>query len=471
MRILSLTDHDTLEGLDEARQAAQQLGMQLVNGVELSCTWGGATIHVLGYGFDTQAPALVQAIEKLHEGRWLRSEEISRKLALKGMPGALEGARAIQQELGDSGNAPARPHFADYLVRAGFVKDRAEAFRKWLGPASWGTSSSTGRPWKKPSAHCGPRGPGSAWPIPGITISPAASVAAWLPTIFKPVVMPSKWSMATNLQSKWAVWLSLLVNSDCWSALAVTFMALEAGPRLVNIARSRKTCRPFGVGSNMSQLLPPEQVETVSQFFQIHPENPQPRLIKQAVEIIRSGGVVIYPTDSSYAVACQMGDKGAIERVRRLRQLDDKHNFALICSDLSQLGLFAKIDTGTFRLLKAHVPGPYTFILNATREVPRLLLHPKRRTIGLRVPSNPIALALLAELGEPLMSVSLIMPGDTEALSDPYEMRQLLEHQVDLIIDGGFGSTESSTVINLADGEPEVIRVGCGDPAPFMAEA
>ena len=209
----------------------------------------------------------------------------------------------------------------------------------------------------------------------------------------------------------------------------------------------------------------------MSQFFQIHPENPQPRLIKQAVEIIRSGGVVIYPTDSSYAVACQMGDKGAIERVRRLRQLDDKHNFALICSDLSQLGLFAKIDTGTFRLLKAHVPGPYTFILNATREVPRLLLHPKRRTIGLRVPSNPIALALLAELGEPLMSVSLIMPGDTEALSDPYEMRQLLEHQVDLIIDGGFGSTESSTVINLADGEPEVIRVGCGDPAPFMVEA
>ena len=209
----------------------------------------------------------------------------------------------------------------------------------------------------------------------------------------------------------------------------------------------------------------------MSQFFQIHPENPQPRLIKQAVEIIRAGGVVIYPTDSSYAVGCQMGDKGAIERVRRLRQLDDKHNFALICSDLSQLGLFAKIDTGTFRLLKAYVPGPYTFILNATREVPRLLLHPKRRTIGLRVPSNPIALALLAELGEPLMSVSLIMPGESEALNDPYEMRQLLEHQVDLIIDGGFGSTESSTVINLADGEPEVIRIGCGDPAPFMAEA
>jgi len=206
----------------------------------------------------------------------------------------------------------------------------------------------------------------------------------------------------------------------------------------------------------MTQLLPPsEQVENVSQFFQIHPENPQARLIKQAVEIIRNGGVVIYPTDSSYAIGCKIGDKNAVERVRRLRGLDDKHNFALICSDLSQLGLFAKIDTGLFRLLKAHLPGPYTFILNATREVPRLLLHPKKRTIGLRVPSHPIALALLEELGEPLMSVTLILPGDTDPLTDPYEMRQLLEHQVDLIIDGGFGGIKASTVINLADGEPE----------------
>ncbi|WP_457356942.1 L-threonylcarbamoyladenylate synthase [Pseudomonas sp. TE3610] len=209
----------------------------------------------------------------------------------------------------------------------------------------------------------------------------------------------------------------------------------------------------------------------MSQFFQIHPENPQARLIKQAVEIIRKGGVVIYPTDSSYAMGCQIGDKSAIERVRRLRKLDDKHNFTLICRDLSQLGLFAKVDTGAFRLLKAHVPGPYTFILNATREVPRLLLHDKRRTIGLRVPDHPISHALLEELGEPLMSVSLIMPGETLPMTDPYEMRQLLEHQVDLIIDGGFGGVSASTVINLADGEPQVVRVGCGDPAPFMAEA
>ena len=205
----------------------------------------------------------------------------------------------------------------------------------------------------------------------------------------------------------------------------------------------------------------------MSQFFQVHPENPQARLIKQAVEIIRQGGVVVFPTDSSYAVACHIGDKTAVERIRRLRRLDDKHNFTLICSDLSQLGLFAKVDTAAFRLLKAHTPGPYTFILNATREVPRMLLHEKRRTIGLRVPAHPIPLALAHELGEPLMSVSLILPGETLPMSDPYEMRQILEHQVDLIIDGGFGGLEASTVVSLLDDLPEVLRVGAGDPTPF----
>lgn len=218
----------------------------------------------------------------------------------------------------------------------------------------------------------------------------------------------------------------------------------------------------------MNPLLPPfEQDVTVSQFFQVHPENPQPRLIKQAVEIIKAGGLVVYPTDSSYALGCQIGDKGAIERIRRLRKLDDKHNFTLMCCDLSQLGLFAKVDTGAFRALKAHTPGPYTFILNATREVPRLLLHAKRRTIGLRVPGHPIAQALLAQLGEPLMSVSLIMPGDTLPLSDPEDMRDILEHHVDLIIDGGIGGVDASTVISLAAGDPQIIRVGCGDPTPF----
>ncbi len=205
----------------------------------------------------------------------------------------------------------------------------------------------------------------------------------------------------------------------------------------------------------------------MSQFFQVHPENPQARLIKQAVEIIRQGGVVVFPTDSSYAVACHIGDKTAVERIRRLRRLDDKHNFTLICSDLSQLGLFAKVDTAAFRLLKAHTPGPYTFILTATREVPRMLLHEKRRTIGLRVPAHPIALALTRELGEPLMSVSLILPGETLPMSDPYEMRQILEHQVDLIIDGGFGGLEASTVVSLLDDSPQVLRVGAGDPTPF----
>ncbi|AYG47544.1 threonylcarbamoyl-AMP synthase [Pseudomonas sp. Leaf58] len=209
----------------------------------------------------------------------------------------------------------------------------------------------------------------------------------------------------------------------------------------------------------------------MSQFFQIHAENPQARLIKQAVEIIRKGGVVVYPTDSAYALGCQIGDKGAIERVRTLRKLDKQHNFTLLCCDLSQMGLFAKIDTSTFRLLKAHIPGPYTFILNATREVPRLLMHEKRRTIGLRVPSNPIVLALLAELGEPLMSVSLILPPEEEPMTDPYEIRQALEHHVDLIIDGGYGDLKASTIIDLTGDEPALIREGCGDPTPFLVDA
>jgi len=209
----------------------------------------------------------------------------------------------------------------------------------------------------------------------------------------------------------------------------------------------------------------------MSQFFQIHAENPQARLVKQAVDVIRQGGVAVYPTDSSYALGCQIGNKSAVDRIRLLRRLDDKHNFTLLCRDLSQLGEYAKVDTSAFRLLKAHTPGPYTFILDATREVPRMLLHPKRRTIGLRVPANPIAHALLTELGEPLMSVSLIMPGDEQPLSDPEEIRDRLEKLVDLIVDGGYGSLEASTVISLVGGEPEVLRVGCGDPEPFMVPA
>lgn len=214
-----------------------------------------------------------------------------------------------------------------------------------------------------------------------------------------------------------------------------------------------------------------EQGDNVSQFFQVHPENPQPRLIKQAVEIVRAGGVIVYPTDSSYAVGCAIGEKNGVERIRRLRRLDDKHNFTLVCRDLSELGLFAKVDTAAFRLLKAHTPGPYTFILSATREVPRMLLHPKRRTIGLRVPDHPIALALLEELGAPLMSATLTLPGEALPMSDPYEMRQILEHQVDLIIDGGYGGMAASTVVDLSEGEPRLVRAGCGDPAPFLTDA
>jgi tRNA threonylcarbamoyl adenosine modification protein (Sua5/YciO/YrdC/YwlC family) len=205
----------------------------------------------------------------------------------------------------------------------------------------------------------------------------------------------------------------------------------------------------------------------MSQFFQIHPDNPQVRLVKQAVDIIRSGGVVVYPTDSAYALGCHIGDKRAVDRIRRIRQLDDKHNFTLVCRDLSEIATFAKVDNVNYRLLKAATPGPYTFILQATTEVPRRLLQQKRKTIGLRVPENAIARALLDELNEPLMSVTLIMPNDSDPLIDPYEIRALLEHEVDLIIDGGFCGLEMTTVIDLADETPSLVRQGKGDIAPF----
>ncbi len=205
----------------------------------------------------------------------------------------------------------------------------------------------------------------------------------------------------------------------------------------------------------------------MAQFFQIHPDNPQPRLIKQAVSIIQQGGLMIYPTDSSYALGCQMGNKGAMERIRRLRRLDDSHNFTLVCRDLSEISHYAKIDNQEYRLLKSLTPGPYTFIAKATKQVPRRLQHPKRKTIGIRVPDNEIVSAMLAELGEPIMSSTLILPGDEMPLTDPYEMRQTLDHEVDLIIDGGYCGFETTTVVVLIDDTPQVVRVGKGDISMF----
>lgn len=205
----------------------------------------------------------------------------------------------------------------------------------------------------------------------------------------------------------------------------------------------------------------------MSQFFQIHPDNPQHRLIVQAVEIVRSGGVIAYPTDSAYALGCHIGDKAAVDRIKRIRRLDDKHNFTLVCRDLSELGVYAKVNNSSYRLLKNNTPGAYTFILPASAEVPRRLMHPKRREIGMRVPENNIALALLEEFNEPLMSTTLILPGDDTPMTDPYEIRSMLEHELDLVIDGGFCGFEPTTVVNMIDDVPVVVREGKGDPEPF----
>jgi tRNA threonylcarbamoyl adenosine modification protein (Sua5/YciO/YrdC/YwlC family) len=200
----------------------------------------------------------------------------------------------------------------------------------------------------------------------------------------------------------------------------------------------------------------------MSQFFEIHPDDPQPRLIKQAAQIIRDGGIVVVPTDSSYAIACHLDDKGALERIRRIRALDKKHNFTLLCRDLSEIATYARVDNPAYRLLKARTPGPYTFVLRATAIVPRRLQHPKRKTIGIRVPDHPVIAALLAELDQPLMSSTLLLPGKELPETDAWEIRERLEHQVDLVIDSGSCGVEPTTVIDLADAVPTVTRQGKG---------
>ncbi|WP_456379787.1 L-threonylcarbamoyladenylate synthase [Thiolapillus sp.] len=205
----------------------------------------------------------------------------------------------------------------------------------------------------------------------------------------------------------------------------------------------------------------------MAQFFQIHPENPQPRLVHQAVEILRGGGVIIYPTDSSYAIGCQVGDKTAMDRIRQIRRLDDKHNFTLMCRDLSEISLYTKLGNQQYRLIKSLTPGPYTFILKATKQVPKRLMHPKRKTIGIRIPDNRIALALLDELNEPILSSTLILPGEELPMTDPYDMKQTLESQVDLIIDGGYCGYDPTTVVVMEDDEPWVARHGKGDASLF----
>jgi tRNA threonylcarbamoyl adenosine modification protein (Sua5/YciO/YrdC/YwlC family) len=200
----------------------------------------------------------------------------------------------------------------------------------------------------------------------------------------------------------------------------------------------------------------------MTQYFRIHPANPQTRLITRAVSILREGGVIVYPTDSCYALGCRLGDKGALERIRRIRQLDERHNLTLMCRDLSELAVYAKVGNAAFRMMKALTPGPYTFLLAATRDVPRRLQHPKRKTIGVRVPDNAVALALLAALAEPLLSSSLVLPEEPLPLTDPGEINERLGRQVELVMDGGVCGLEPTTVVDLSEDRPVIVRQGKG---------
>lgn len=204
----------------------------------------------------------------------------------------------------------------------------------------------------------------------------------------------------------------------------------------------------------------------MARYYDVHPDNPQPRSIRQIVQVIRDGGLIAYPTDSCFAFGWQLGNRDASERVRDIRRLDDRHHFTLVCRDFAQLGRFVQISNSVFRLVKAAIPGSYTFILPATREVPRRLLHPKKRTVGVRVPQHTVAQALLAELGEPLLSSTLLLPGEDEPMTQGWEIKERLDDLLDAVVEGDCG-TEPTTVVDLSESEPVILRTGAGDPSRF----
>jgi tRNA threonylcarbamoyl adenosine modification protein (Sua5/YciO/YrdC/YwlC family) len=205
----------------------------------------------------------------------------------------------------------------------------------------------------------------------------------------------------------------------------------------------------------------------MARYFDVHPENPQKRAIGQVVDLIRNDALVAYPTDSCFALGCQLGNKDGLERIRAIRHLDDRHHFTLVCQDFSQLGQFVHISNAVFRSIKAATPGSYTFILPATKEVPRRLLHPKKKTVGVRIPDHVVTQALLEELGEPLLSSTLLLPDEEEPMTQGWEIKELLDHQIDAVIDSGDCGTEPTTVIDFSEDTPEVVRIGAGDPTPF----
>ncbi|HZM75724.1 MAG TPA: L-threonylcarbamoyladenylate synthase [Candidatus Limnocylindrales bacterium] len=207
----------------------------------------------------------------------------------------------------------------------------------------------------------------------------------------------------------------------------------------------------------------------MARYFDMHPHDPQPRSVSQVVEIVREGGLIAYPTDSCYALGCAVGNREGIERIRQIRKLDDKHHLTLVCRDFAQLGQYVHVSNAVFRLVKSATPGPFTFILPATKEVPRRLWHPRKRTVGVRIPRHVVAHALLERLGEPLVSTTLLLPGDEEPMTQGWEIKERLDHQIEAVVDSGECDTTPTTVIDLSEDEPEVLRVGAGDPAPFLS--
>eukprot|EP01037_Dinobryon_pediforme_P017279 gene17279-17469_t len=472
VELWALTDHDEIGGQHRAAAAARAQGMAYLTGTEISVTFADTTVHIVGLGFDPDDTQLAQGLAATRGGRGERAQEMAAQLAQVGIKGAYEGAL---QFVGNPALI-SRTHFARFLVETGVCKDTSEVFRKFL---------TEGKPGYVPHRWAS-LGDAVRW------ITQAGGIAV--------IAHPARYKFSAN--EEFALFSEFkqhggraveVVTGSHSAAEYVTYadMAQEFGlaasrgsdfhspdeshtdlgtlpllPGALTPARQAPSGRPATRQGTHAQRHASLRTCPMAQYFEAHPDNPQPRLLKQAALLLQKGGIVAVPTDSSYALVCHLDDKDAVDRLRRIRQVDEKHHLTLLCRDLSELANYARVDNRQYRLLKLGTPGPYTFILEATKEVPRRVSHPSRKTIGLRVPDRK-GLQLLLELhGAPLLATTLIPAGETEPLNDPQEIRERYEKLVDAIVDAGACPLEPTTVVDLTPmgtgGDPVVVREGRG---------
>jgi tRNA threonylcarbamoyl adenosine modification protein (Sua5/YciO/YrdC/YwlC family) len=414
-------------------------------------------IHILGFAFDSADPVLNAGLAGIRSGRIERARRMSAELEKVGIGGAFEGAMRYAA----NPNLVSRAHFGGYLVEKRRLQGPAQRLRVVSGSWSAGLCRSS---------------LGDAGRFAGLD-SRRRRVAA--------VAHPGRYKLSRadmrrflgEFKDLGGQAIEVMSGShtpehvDLFGRLAREYGFLASrgsdfhGPGESYVDLGKLAPLPDGPEARLAAVLS-DRKSIMAQYLTIHPDNPQARLLQKAAEVVRQGGVIALPTDSSYALGCHLGDKAAVERIRSLRGVDDRHHLTLMCRDLSQIGQFARVDNARYRLLKATTPGSYTFILEGTRELPRRVLHPRRKTIGLRVPAHTVTLALLEALGEPLLTSTLIVAGDEEPLTEGWEIRDRLDSQLELILDGGRCGIEPTTVVDLTGALPLLVRAGLGALAP-----